>query len=133
MECNFKGTEAVCVKKGIVMKTSSLVFLSQLSEIEKSFSEPPKSHSPHPWHFLGMVFVSCNRKKEVKKTSRDRRHLLYYLATSCEEIFSSNNKEHIKWVIRGRTVFLFWLNLDTQSLRILRKFYLPCPALLLVM
>ena len=38
----------------------------------------------------------------------------------------NNTKEHIKWVICGANVFLlFWLHLDSQSFKTVRKFYLP--------
>ena len=52
---------------------------------------------------------------------------------SWKEIVSNNTKEHIKWVICGATVFLlFWLHLDSQSFKIVRKFYLPHPLVSLL-
>ena len=71
------------------------------------------------------------RYSEVEK-SKDGRHILQ-LATSCKKIVGSNTKEYIKRVISEVTVFLlFWLHLDSQYLKIVRKFYLSHPVLLLV-
>ena len=68
------------------------------------------------------------RKSEVE-TSKDVRQLLQ-IATSCKEIVSSNCKNTLTC---GSTVSpLFWLHLDSQSFKIVRKFYLPYPALLLM-
>ena len=71
------------------------------------------------------------RYSEVKK-SKGGRHILR-LATSCKKIVGSNTKEYIKRVISEVTVFLlFWLHLDSQYLKTVRKFYLSHPVLLLV-
>ena len=46
------------------------------------------------------------------------------LSTSRKKIVSSNTKDRIKWMICEATVFLmFWLHLDSQSFRIIWKFY----------
>ena len=71
------------------------------------------------------MFYMC---KNEAKTSNNARHFLQS-ATSWKEIESRNTKEQIKWVICGAKVFLlFWLDLDSQSFKIVRNFI--CPILL---
>ena len=68
----------------------------------------------------------CNAQKwsGSEDNDKDGRHLLVsYLLASRKKIASSNTKDRIKWVICGATV-LFWLHLDSQSFRIVWKFYL---------
>ena len=56
-----------------------------------------------------------------------------YLTTSCKEIVS-NNKQHIKLMIDGATVFLlFLLHIDSRPFKIIKKLYLAHSAVLLVM
>ena len=57
------------------------------------------------------------------KSSNDGRHLLQ-LATSCTEFVSNNTEENVESVVCEATIFLlFWLHLDSQSFKIVRKFY----------
>ena len=79
------------------------------------------------WHSFCKTVRKEQKQGNVKGT-------YYNQLASCEEIVSSSNKEHIKWVICGAAVFLlFWLHLDSQSFRIVRKILLPYPALMLLM
>ena len=77
------------------------------------------------WHgFCETANVMRKSEVEVKTKTKMERHLLVsYLLASRKKIESSNTKDRIKWVICGATV-LFWLHLDSQSFRIVWKFYL---------
>ena len=70
-----------------------------------------------PWH--GFYKIAALREKQRRQAKMEG-----------TEIVSSNNKERIKGEICGRTVFLFWLHLDSQSLRNVRKFCLPRSVIL---
>ena len=75
-------------------------------------------------------FCKAMRKKQRQEKMDGT---CYSNVASCEEFANSNNKERIKWVIFGATVFLlFWLHLESKSFRTARKFYMPQPALLLL-
>ena len=72
----------------------------------------------------------CKNAYKKVKTSKDGRHLLKFVSR-CKEIVCNNTKEHINLVICGATVsLLFWSHLDSQSFKIIRKFYLPHPNFL---
>ena len=76
-----------------------------------------------PWHGFCMTANVMRKSEDIRQAKMEGTCCGYSLLPVIRKLLSSNTKEYIQWVICGATVsLLFWLFLESQSFKIVRKF-----------